>query len=78
MESGGNPRFLVSGTAHAELRAQPRRRFMNNFQSFAGSLIWAAIAGVLMLATFEPVESGSAQTHVQLAAKAPIAAHAPL
>ena len=34
---------------------------MTNFQSFAGSLMWAAIAGVLMLATFEPVPSQSAQ-----------------
>lgn len=40
---------------------------MTNFRSFAGSLVWAAIAGVLMLATFEPISLDSGD--------APVAAH---
>jgi len=40
---------------------------MTNFQSVAGSILWAAVAGILMLATFEPVGSHHPQ--------APAAAH---
>ena len=32
---------------------------MTNVQSIAGTMLWAAVAAVLMLATFEPVSVGS-------------------
>ena len=44
---------------------------MTNFQSFAGSFVWAAIAGALMLVTLQPVDAGQQQQQsVQLSAKA--------
>ena len=32
---------------------------MTNIQSIGGTMLWAAVAAVLMLATFEPVALGS-------------------
>lgn len=46
---------------------------MTNFQSFAGSLVWAAVAGALMLVTFAPVGPDAAQSRVHIAAKAQVA-----
>ncbi len=46
---------------------------MTNFHSLAGSALWAAIAGILMLATFEPISPGAAAPQVQLSAAAPSA-----
>ena len=43
---------------------------MTNFQSFAGSFVWAAIAGALMLVTLQPVDAGQQQQSVQLSANA--------
>ncbi|HEX8535797.1 MAG TPA: hypothetical protein VF662_16680 [Allosphingosinicella sp.] len=31
---------------------------MSNFQSFAGGAVWMAVAAILMLMTFEPVQVG--------------------
>lgn len=51
---------------------------MTNFQSYAGSFVWAAIAGALMLVTLQPVDVGQHQQSVQLSAKTAPADHAAL
>ena len=51
---------------------------MTNFQSYAGSFIWAAIAGVLLLATFEPVNVEQKPAALQLSENAPAAGQAAL
>ena len=47
---------------------------MTNMQSVAGSIAWSLVAGLLMLATFEPVKVERQAASVQLSAKAPAAA----
>jgi hypothetical protein len=42
---------------------------MTNLQSYAASLVWAAIAGALMLVTFQPVDVARQPQHFQLSAK---------
>ncbi len=47
---------------------------MTNMHSFAGSIAWTLVAGLLMLVTFEPVSVERQGASVQLGAKAPPAA----
>ncbi len=47
---------------------------MTNFKSIGGSVVWMAVAAVLMLATFEPVSRAPRHDEArigQLAAKVP-------
>jgi hypothetical protein len=46
---------------------------MTNLRSLTGSMVWALIAGLLLLATFEPVTVEQGE-QVQLSATAPSAA----
>ena len=56
----------MSGNGHETVQ---RRITMSNFQSFAGGAVWMAVAAILMLMTFEPVQVGHE-------AAAPAARHA--
>ncbi len=47
---------------------------MTNLHSYAGSIVWAAIAALLLVATFEPVQVNAAAKEVQLSQKADVAA----
>jgi hypothetical protein len=49
-----------------------RRNTMTNLQSCAGGFVWVAVAGILMLITFEPVtvEQNSGAPALQVAAEA--------
>lgn len=47
---------------------------MTNTTTFAGSIAWSLVAGLMMLATFEPVHIEPQAKSTQFASKAPAAA----
>ena len=48
---------------------------MTNLQSITGSLIWAAIAGTLLLVALEPVSTGKGPAPLAFSAKASATSH---
>jgi hypothetical protein len=72
--SGRLARLMLYVRQNKEAKVQ-RRMNMTNIQSFAGSFLWAAAAGALMLMTFQPVDVAQRSQALQLSAKALTSAH---